>query len=348
MATVAGGETVGRADEVARGLVELLRATLGEPRLELAGAPEALTGGFDTEIVAVRLRSAPPPWLRPLVLRVLRAHHRPAMVLREQAVHNALADAGYPAPRVLLATTDPAALGAPFLVMERVAGVPLIDATPLGMPRVLLDAQLRLHDVDPAPLVRALGVAITFDGYLAALEERSRRAALTGLAPAVRWLRARRPPADVAPVICHGDLHPRNVLVEAGRLTGVLDWPNAVVAEPAFDVASTRNILRLVPPGLASVPGPLRWLVRVGQPILAWRYLAGYRRRRPMAPERLAYYEVAAAMRALVRVGESRRRAPGAPPPGPLDRSAYTTRLLDHVVRVTGLDVTLPPPLDGA
>jgi aminoglycoside phosphotransferase (APT) family kinase protein len=269
------------------------------------------------------------------------------MVLREQAVHNTLADAGYPAPRVLLAITDPAAVGAPFLAMERVPGGPLIDSNPLGMHQVLLDAQLRLHDVDPAPLVRALGAAITFDRYLAMFEERSLRATLIGLGPAVRWLRARRPPADVAPVICHGDLHPRNVLVDGGRLTGVLDWPNTVVAEPAFDVASTRNILRFVPAALASVPGPLRFLARLGQPILAWRYLAGYRRRRPIAADRLAYYEVAAAMRALVRVGESRRRAPGAPPPGPLDRSTYTVRLLGHVARVTGLDVTLPPPLDG-
>jgi len=47
-------------------------------------------------------------------------------------------------------------------------------------------------------------------------------------------------------------------------------------------------------------------------------------------------------------VGVSRPRAPGAPPPGPLDRSTYTTRLLGHVVRATGLDVTLPPPLDGS
>ena len=96
-----------------------------------------------------------------------------------------------------------------------------------------------------------------------------------------------------------------------------------------------------------AVPGPRRWLAAAAQRLLAARYLAGYRRRRPVDPTRLAYYEVAAAMRALVRVGESRRRAPGAPPPGPLDRSTYTVRLLGHVARVTGLDVTLPPPLDG-
>jgi aminoglycoside phosphotransferase (APT) family kinase protein len=331
------------ADELARGLLAYLRATLADPQLELAGAPVPLTGGFDTEIVSFSLRRAPSAWSGPLVLRVLRAHHDPSRALREQATQNAVAEAGYPAPKVLLATRDPAALGAAFLVMQRLPGVPLIDANPIGMDRVLLDAQFRLHALDAGPLVRSLGDAVTFEGYLAAFERRITSTALTGLAPALRWLRAHRPPDAGPPVICHGDLHPRNVLVEGGRLTGVLDWPNALVADPAFDVASTRNILRFVPPGLASMPWALRWLARVGQPILAWRYLTGYRRRRPIARERLAYYEVAAALRALVRAGESRRRAAGAPPPSPLDRSPYAARLAAHASRVCGVDVTLPP-----
>lgn len=312
------------------------------PGLDFAEPPAPLTGGFDTEIVAFRLRQAPGPWSEPLVLRILRAHHPPALVLREQAVQNTVADAGYPAPRVLLASAEAVPIGAAFLVMQRLPGRPLVDAQPFGMDRVLTDAQLRLHALDPAPLVRALGEAIGFDGYLTALERRVTAAALTGLAPALRWLRARCPPAEAAPVICHGDLHPLNVLVENGRLTGVLDWPNALVADAAFDVATTRNILRFVPPGLAARP-PLSWLARVGQPILARRYLAGYRRGRPLAADRLAYYEVAAAMRELVRAGESHRRAAGRPPASALDRSSYAPRLAAHASRVCGVDVTLPP-----
>jgi hypothetical protein len=125
------------------------------------------------------------------------------------------------------------------------------------------------------------------------------------------------------------------------RVSGVLDWPNAVIADAAFDVASTHCILRFVPPGLASVPRALRWLIRVGQPILAARYLRGYRRRRAIDAERLAYYQVAAAMRALVRAGEGRSRA-GDPPPTELDRSAFADRLLAHVTGITGLAASLP------
>ena len=331
-----------RADEIARGLVAHLRGVLGEPGLELAEPPAALTGGFDTEIHAVRLRGAPARFAGPLVLRVLRAHHDPAMVMREQAIQNALADQGYPAARVLHAALDPAPLGAAFLLMERLPGTPLMSTRPLGMDRPLLEAQLRLHALDPAPLARALGDAVTFEGYLAALERRRARAGLAGLAQPMQWLHEHRPSRESPPVICHGDLHPQNILVEGGRVSGVLDWPNAVIADAAFDVASTHNILQFVPPGLASVPRPLRWLIRVGQPILAARYLRGYRRRRAIDSERLAYYEVAAAMRALERAGESRSRPIGGRPPSELDRSVYADRLLAHVASITGLAASLP------
>jgi len=273
---------------------------------------------------------------------MLRAHHDPAMVLREQATQNTLADLGYPAPRVLLATRDPAPLGAAFLVMTRLPGRPLV-ARPIGMAAVLLDAQLRLHALDPAPLARALGDAATFDGYLAALARRIAHASLSGLAPVMTWLGTHRLRPGAPPVICHGDLHPQNVLIDGSAVSGVLDWPNVLVADPAFDVAATRLILRFVPAGLASVPAPLRWLAHVGQPNLAGRYLRGYRRRRPIARDRRAYYEVAAALRALVRSGESRRRAAGAPPPSPLDRSPYAARLLAHVRALSGVTAELPP-----
>ena len=235
--------------------------------------------------------------------------------------------------------------------MERVPGVPLLAAGWLGLDRVLVDLQLRLHALDAAPLRRALGAEATFDGYLDSLARRIDRAGLAGLAPLLAWLRERRP-ADDTLAVCHGDLHPQNVLVEHGAATGVLDWPNALLADPVFDVASTLGILRFVPVDLVSTSRPLRWLARVGQPLLAARYLAGYRRRRAIPVERLGYYQVAwwfvlvpgGVFEHLPRVGlrhESRRRSDGAPPRG-LDASPFAARLLAHARRVTGLDAALP------
>jgi aminoglycoside phosphotransferase (APT) family kinase protein len=327
-----------RADAAARALVAHLRQTLAAPTLDLAEPASILRGGFDTEIFALRLRGAPPPFAGPLVLRVLRPHHAPDMAAREAATQNAVAGLGYPAPRVLLASVEPRALGASFVLMERLPGRPLLESSPLGMGAVLADAQLRLHALDPAPLARALGRVGTLEGYLDTEAGRIARAKLDGLLPLVEWLRAQRPP-ETATAICHGDFHPQNVLVEDGRVTGVLDWPNALVADPALDVAATVNILTFVPAGLVSMPAALRWVARAAQPWLARRYLARYRRGRAVDGARLAYYQVAVALRALVRAGESRRRGV----PTRLDASPYAARLLAHARRVTGIEATLEP-----
>ena len=323
--------TDAQTEALAQALVAYLRRTLGAPGIDLAEPLTVLSGGFDTEIYALRLRGAPPALAAPLVLRLLRPHHDPARALREQATQNAVADLGFPVPRVLMASAEAESLGAPFVLMQRLPGRPLLATRPIGMGGVLADLQLRLHELDPAPLAHALGASGTFDAYLEVLERRVERGGFDHLAPLVAWLRSRRPPAT-APVICHGDFHPQNVLLSEGRVSGVLDWPNALVADPAFDVAATVNILALVPVGLTSLPSGVRRLASLVQPLLARRYLARYRRRRPIGGARLAYYRVAAALRALVTATEGRRRTDGAP--SELDASPYAARLLAYAGRV--------------
>ncbi|MBA3415236.1 MAG: phosphotransferase, partial [Chloroflexia bacterium] len=69
-----------------------------------------------------------------------------------------------------------------------------------------------------------------------------------GLQERVRHASARN--ARPATVL-HLDFHPANVLVEAGRVTGIIDWANAGVGDVRADVARTASILRFapVPPG---------------------------------------------------------------------------------------------------
>jgi hypothetical protein len=69
----------GRGEALAGALIGHLRTALGAPALELAEPPVALRGGFDTEIYALRLGGAPPAFAGPLVLRVFRARHDPAV-----------------------------------------------------------------------------------------------------------------------------------------------------------------------------------------------------------------------------------------------------------------------------
>jgi len=338
--------------DLAAGLLEYLRAALGEPTLEFAEAPAPVSGGFDTRIFALRLDGAPPDCSGPLVLRLLGPHHDPVRARRERAIQNAVAGLAFPAPRVRWACADASLIGGAFLVMDRLPGKPLLDERFLGLDAVLVDVQARLHALDAEAVLRALDdegpplsrETIGFDAYLAQLEARIAHGGLEGLRRAMSWLRERRPPEPARRAICHGDFHPQNVLSDGGTVTGVLDWPNALVADPAYDVASTRIILALTPLSLLGLPAVLRGVAQIARRLLARRYLAGMRRRRPIDPAVLAYYEAASAMRGLVRAAEHRRRRDAAG--SPLDASAFGEILAAHFARVSGVLPELPPRVD--
>jgi aminoglycoside phosphotransferase (APT) family kinase protein len=59
------------------------------------------------------------------------------------------------------------------------------------------------------------------------------------------WDQALAAPTDVEPTWIHGDLHPRNILVDRGRLSAVIDWGDVTRGDPATDLAA---IWMLFPP----------------------------------------------------------------------------------------------------
>lgn len=321
-------------------LLEYLRKELKHAALEYAEPPVPISGGYDTEIWAFRLRGAPGEWSRPLILRRLAREYDPARALRERDIQNAVAGLGYPAPRVLAASADPGALDGAFLIMERMPGRPMLELCKIGVADVLSRTHLRLHALDAGPLLRT---TMTYDALLEQFGRRIAERSLHGLAGGLDWLTAHRPTAAARPVICHGDFHPQNILMEGGVVTGVIDWPNALVADAAYDVATTRIILGLVPLELSTLPAVARMLLSAARPILLARYLAGYRRGRPIDAGTLAYYEAAACMRQLIRIGEQRRTAAAAGrAPGPLDAGSFGDRLCARFARITGIKPAIP------
>jgi aminoglycoside phosphotransferase (APT) family kinase protein len=81
-------------------------------------------------------------------------------------------------------------------------------------------------------------------GAALATRDAATRAAMASLGEAVDagaatavWEAGLRAPAwKRAPVWIHGDLDVRNLLVEDGRLSGVIDWGCVAVGDPAYDV----------------------------------------------------------------------------------------------------------------
>lgn len=169
---------------------------------------------------------------------------------REHRILEGLAGTRVPVPRPLALCTDDEVLGAPFYVMEFMPGTVYrsdSELAALGPERTraiadaLVDTLIQLHHVDPAEVgLAGLGRPEGFLGrqlrrWNAQLDA-SRSRDLPGLDALAERLAARIPAAG-PPAIVHGDYRLDNTLVDAVRITAVLDWEMSTVGDPLTDVA---------------------------------------------------------------------------------------------------------------
>lgn len=301
-------------------LLSYLRELLARPALAFADPPTRLTGGFDTTIYRFALAGAPPEYSGPLVVRLFtRSGHR---VAREAAVQRAVAEAGFPAPRLVAECRDAGPLGAPFTIMALVPGKTLLSAIAspslllFRAPALMAATQAELHALDPVILYRAIASAGLppgpegTRGFVAMLREELTARPDAGMVPGLEWLEGRLPGAAPRPAVCHLDFHPLNILVEHGRVSGVIDWVAAGVSDPAFDVGTTIMLMTLGP---LDLPGPLAGPAAAGRRWAARRYLHAYQALNPLPPERVQYGEALRCYAALQHA--SQRLIPGAPEP---------------------------------
>jgi aminoglycoside phosphotransferase (APT) family kinase protein len=300
-------------------LLACLRARLGAG-VDFATPPAPLSGGFDTTILAFCLQGAPGDWAGPLVVRVMTRGDSGPRVLREAAVHGALVKAGFPAPRILMAEADVGPLGGPFLVMQRLPGETMWSAAArsrspaafMAMPRRLAELHAALHRLSGEALreqARAHDVDLTtmsVEADVQRLGRRIEREGLSGLRVGARWLLHNRPAPAQAEVICHGDFHPLNIMVDGERVTGVIDWANASLAEPAYDVAGLRVIALFADPG---IPAGMRPVANLARRVMVRRYMRLYRAAQPIDTRNLGYYEAIRLLSALAFAGEARLQA---------------------------------------
>jgi aminoglycoside phosphotransferase (APT) family kinase protein len=337
------------ADDVAKPLLVWLREQTTSAA-DYAEPPERISGGFDTQIWAFRVRGAAPPWDAPLVARIFR-DGGVVQARFDAAVMRAVSDQGYPSPLVLAARLDTAPLGNAFIIMQRAPGVPMLSKL-LGpgvwsMPVLLGRLHARLHTLDAVRFSDDLTAAgASPDGVLAKPTLEMGRAGiehaqLDGLRPALDWLREHQLP-DNETAVCHGDFHPLNVLVH-GKRASVLDWTNARVADPGWDVGATVALMGFAP---VDIPG---FLMPFFARVRAWalhRYLRAYQRERRLDLARVRYFEAERLLGFLLEAGEYRQALRGVIPPLSKSTAFHDPRAIDaiteRVARLTGVRVRLP------
>jgi len=290
--------------------LQVLQAATAMPELAYAEPPRPLTGGFWAELLAFSLATPPLGWPSELVARLM---PDAGQARKETIIQTTVALGGFSTPAVRASGGPDSGLGRAYMVMDRAPGAPLLSGlTGLGavvsavgalrrLPDLLAVSMARLHALDIRPIREQLSsiseVPVTLAGMLAVLQEMAGKYERADLAAAAQWL-LDHPPAPAPEVLCHGDLHPFNLLVSDHRVT-VLDWTAALMAPRAYDAAFTSLLLAepplILPRGLRPVSGA----VGAG---LARRFLARYQKESGVTipSGQVRWHQGAVCLRALV------------------------------------------------
>ena len=173
-------------------------------------------------------------------------------VLREARLLRALEHTPVRVPRVLAVCERDDVIGAPFYVMERVAGEVITDSVPAELDNPserdqiadqLIDALIELHAVD--------WLAVGLDGFgkpsgylerqvrrFLGLWEHNRTRELPAVEEVGRWLSEHMPPSPPSTIV-HGDYRLGNTIfadAAPARLSAILDWEMATIGDPLADL----------------------------------------------------------------------------------------------------------------
>jgi aminoglycoside phosphotransferase (APT) family kinase protein len=164
-----------------------------------------------------------------------------ATMLLEADLMREAARVGVPVPEVLAASADPEPLGAPYVVMRRIAGETIAR-------KILRDDQYaevrpklatqcgeilgNLHQMDTSVLPGATD-NYQLDGLRAVLDSSGVVSPMLELG--LRWLDQHRPTATRTTVV-HGDFRHGNFIIGTDQLRAVLDWELAHLGDPMEDL----------------------------------------------------------------------------------------------------------------
>jgi aminoglycoside phosphotransferase (APT) family kinase protein len=259
--------------DVEHALLRVVASATGRPDLAFDRFPEPLTGGFYAQMFRFSLRNPPEQLRGELVARLIPDG---ALGAWEACVQTEVTRQHFRSPAVRLGVPPSPEFDRFLLVMDFVPGTPPLSGlslrgTATQVPRLArtLPVQLALvtsdlHRLDPEPLMRSLDrlgspLPVSLAGFIEARIDTATSIDRTDLADAGRRLLDTEPVTRTR-VICHGDLHPLNLLV-TGDGSVLVDWSVSRVAHPAFDLAFTELMVGHPPipmPGIAqTVLGPV-------------------------------------------------------------------------------------------
>ncbi|MHA2127642.1 MAG: phosphotransferase family protein [Promethearchaeota archaeon] len=325
-------------DQITDQLIIYLRDEFHDSTIDYALPVTQLKGGFETFMYKFKLKNVKEELNQPLVLRLYPEHYDPDNAVWESTIQSNLADEGYPVPKAHLICTDKSILGGAFLIMEFLSGEPMMKASK-NVPEQLGKTHAKLHKIDPKSLIKSLKkhgfnknqylFTKTFENDL----KSAKKSELPWVLDIAEWLIKNRPPESKKLAICHGDFHPYNILIQDGKISGVLDWGSALIADPALDVANTIKLITIYSKHFPLGPE----FESFDEDTFSRLYLDAYHAHIPLDKKKVDYYGVVRSLTSLIEglKGNQSLRHP------PLVKD-----LLDFVHEVTGIRIPESLELD--
>jgi aminoglycoside phosphotransferase (APT) family kinase protein len=276
--------------------------------VEVVGTPAAIGGGFDSYIHAIDLTgdARPPGWRVPLVVRMLPSADRAPQAAKEAAVQGWCAEQGYSAPHVLAVLQPDELTGLPTQVMERASGTTMLGAATSApwKTRRLIDQlaglALTLHALPSEGWPGPTDPIALVDQRLSMPRRVVDEVDAPGLREALDRATALGPRAvEGPPVVCHGDFHPLNVMVD-GDQASVIDWTDAGLGPREADVSRTLLLFNIA--AIAAHTRVERIALRLVGPRLERRYRRTYLAGATLDPVLLRRWEVLHAVHGWAQV----------------------------------------------
>ena len=230
--------------ELAPALEEVLRPVLGDVTVEnlqrLTGGASRTTWAFSAHARSESDTAQTGGAGRPLILRTGARDDIHASMELEAKVQQRAAAAGAPVPHIVTADNSPAAVGAPYLICDAIAGETIVRRIFRGLDdggraRLLeqcATALAAIHRADPA------GIGLTSPDDLAGW--RSRLDEIGDTTATFEWTFRRLADARPEPSpmrLVHGDFRMGNLIVDESGLAAVLDWELTHIGEIYEDLA---------------------------------------------------------------------------------------------------------------
>jgi len=238
-------------EKTSKSLLKYLKQETGNKEIQYASPPKPLAGGFEAQMYEFTLVNQPKNIPEKLVLRIIPSDSPRHEAYLTGTTQTYLANYGFPTPKTYFIHPQTETLGGQFIIMEYIQGKTMYDTYPDHYSaKLMTETYHALHSIDPTPLIQQFKEANVSEKWFQGLVWREEyiHTQAKWLRPALKWVKENYPKDRVNHRLCHGDLHPLNIMVRDEKVVGVVDWGCLKIEDFHYDLAELRSASLVLAP----------------------------------------------------------------------------------------------------